>query len=213
MNYMINVLIVDDHAVVRAGLRQIISGVSDMVVADEADGAIEALTKIRKKGYSMVVLDISMPGKSGLDVLKEIRNEHPKLPVLMLSMYPEDQYAVRALRSGASGYMTKDSAPEELVTAIRTVAAGRKYISSDLAERLAFNLDSDMRKEPHEILSDREYQVLCTIASGKTISEIADQLSLSVKTISTYRSRILEKMQLKNNAELTHYAIRNHLID
>ncbi len=213
MDYMINILIVDDHAVVRAGLRQIISGVSDMTVADEADSAIEALAKIRKKGYSMVILDISMPGKSGLDVLKEIRNEHTKLPVLMLSMYPEDQYAVRALRSGASGYMTKDSAPEELVTAIRTVAAGRKYISSDLAERFAFNLDSDMKKEPHEILSDREYQVLCTIASGKTISEIADQLSLSVKTISTYRSRILEKMQLKNNAELTNYAIRNHLVD
>src|SRR5208337_3911461 len=189
---MINILIVDDHAVVRAGLRQIISGVSDMTVADEADGAIEALAKMRKKTYSMVILDISMPGKSGLDVLKETRNEHPKLPVLMLSMYPEDQYAVRALRSGASGYMTKDSAPNELVTAIRTVAGGRKYISSDLAERLAFNLDVDMKKEPHEILSDREYQVLCTIASGKTISEIADQLSLSVKTISTYRSRIIE---------------------
>ncbi|HKN18781.1 MAG TPA: response regulator transcription factor [Dissulfurispiraceae bacterium] len=213
MNYMINILIVDDHAVVRAGLRQIISGVSDMTVADEADSAFDALDKIRKKRYSMVVLDISMPGKSGLDVLKEIRSEHPKLPVLMLSMYPEDQYAVRALRSGASGYMTKDSAPNELVTAIRTVAGGRKYISSDLAERLAFNLDVDMKKEPHEILSDREYQVLCTIASGKTISEIADQLSLSVKTISTYRSRILEKMQLKNNAELTNYAIRNHLVD
>ncbi len=209
---MIDILIVDDHAVVRAGLRQIISGVSDMVVADEAGDGIEALAKIRgKKRYSVIVLDISMPGKSGLDVLKEIRVQHPKLPVLMLSMYPEDQYAMRALRSGASGYMTKDSAPDELVTAIRTVAAGRKYINSDLAERLAFNLDAHMKKEPHEILSDREYQVLCTIASGKTISEIADQLSLSVKTISTYRRRILEKMQLKNNAELTNYAIRNNL--
>ncbi len=210
---MINILIVDDHAVVRAGLRQIISGVAGMAVADEAGDAGEALSKIKKNVYSVVVLDISMPGKSGLDVLKEIRDSYPKLPVLMLSMYPEDQYAVRALRSGASGYMTKDSAPEELVTAIRTVAAGRKYISSDLAERLAYNLDADVKKEPHEILSDREYQVLCMIASGKTISEIADQLSLSVKTISTYRSRILEKMQLKNNAEMTNYAIRNHLID
>ncbi len=210
---MIDILIVDDHAVVRAGLRQIISGVSGMAVADEAGDAGEALSKIKKNVYSVVVLDISMPGKSGLDVLKEIRDSYPKLPVLMLSMYPEDQYAVRALRSGASGYMTKDSAPEELVTAIRTVAAGRKYISSDLAERLAYNLDVDVKKEPHEILSDREYQVLCMIASGKTISEIADQLSLSVKTISTYRSRILEKMQLKNNAEMTNYAIRNHLID
>jgi len=210
---MSNILIVDDHAVVRAGLRQIISGLFDAADTDEADGAVEALTKIRKKKYSMVVLDISMPGKSGLDVLKEIRNEQPKLPVLMLSMHPEDQYAVRALRSGASGYMTKDSAPEELLTALRTVAAGRKYISSDLAERLAFNLDVDMKKDPHEMLSDREYQVLCMIASGRTISEIGDQLSLSVKTISTYRGHILEKMQLKNNAELTNYAIRNNLVN
>ena len=210
---MSNILIVDDHAVVRAGLRQIISSLFDAGDTDEADSAVEALTKIRKKVYSLVVLDISMPGKSGLDVLKEIRTEQPKLPVLMLSMYPEDQYAVRALRSGASGYMTKDSAPEELLTALRTVAAGRKYISSDLAERLAFNLDVDMKKDPHEMLSDREYQVLCMIGSGNTISEIGDQLSLSVKTISTYRSRILEKMQLKNNAELTNYAIRNHLVN
>ncbi len=211
--YMINILIVDDHAVVRAGLRQIISGVSDMTVADEAAGGMEALAKIRKKRYSMVVLDISMPDKSGLDVLKEIRNRYPKLPVLILSMHPEDQYALRSLRAGASGYMTKDRAPEELVTAIRTVAAGRKYISSDLAERLAFNLDAYVKKEPYEILSDREYQVLCMIASGKTVSEIAAQRSLSVKTISTYRSRILKKMQLKHNAELTNYAIRHHLIN
>ena len=210
---MINVLIVDDHAVVRAGLRQIISGVSGMAVSDEADDGIEALTKIRNKRYSVVVLDISMPGKSGLDVLKEIRHEYPELPVLMLSMYPEDQYALRTLRSGAWGYMTKDSAPEELVTAILTVAAGSKYISSDLAERLAHNLDADMKKEPHEILSDREYQVLCMMASGKTITEIAYQFSLSVKTISTYRSRILEKIQLNNNAELINYAIKNHLTD
>jgi DNA-binding NarL/FixJ family response regulator len=184
-----------------------------MAVSDEADDGIEALTKIRNKRYSVVVLDISMPGKSGLDVLKEIRHEYPELPVLMLSMYPEDQYALRTLRSGAWGYMTKDSAPEELVTAILTVAAGSKYISSDLAERLAHKLDADMKKEPHEILSDREYQVLCMMASGKTITEIAYQFSLSVKTISTYRCRILEKMQLKNNAELINYAIRNNLTD
>jgi DNA-binding NarL/FixJ family response regulator len=213
VNYMSNILIVADHAIVRAGLRQIISGVSDVAVADEAGGAVEALAKIRENGYSMVVLDISTPGKSGVDVLKEIRHEHPKLPVLMLSMCREDQYAVRALRSGASGYVTKDSAPEDLVTAIRTVAAGRKYISSDLAERVAFNLNAYMKKERHEILTDREYQVLCTIASGKTMSEVASQLSLSVKTISTYRSRILEKMQFKNNAELINYAIRNHLVE
>ena len=210
---MTNILIVDDHAVVRAGLRQIISGVSGMAVADEANGGIQELTKIREKGYSIVVLDIPMPDKSGLDVLKGIRNEHPKLPVLMLSMYPEYQYAMRALRSGAWGYMTKDSTPAEQVTAIRTVAAGRKYISANLAERLANNLDADMKKEPHEILSDREYQILCMIASGKTVSEIAVHFSRKVKTISTNRIRILKKMHLKNNAELTNYAIRNHLID
>lgn len=210
---MIKILIADDHSIVRAGLKQILSGVSGIIVSDEASSANEVLDKIRQKDYSVIILDISMPGKSGLDVLKEIKNDHHDLPVLMLSMYPESQYAVRALRSGAAGYMTKESAPEELVTAIRTVAAGRKYISSALAEKLAFNLDADTTKESHELLSDREYQVLCMIASGKTISEIADQLSLSVKTISTYRSRILEKMQLKNNAELTNYAIKNHLTD
>ncbi len=208
---MNNILIVDDHAVVRAGLRQIISGISGMADVDEADDAIEALSKIRKKEYSVVVLDISMPGKSGLDVLKEIRNEHPKLPVLMMSMHPEDQYAMRSLRSGAWGYVTKDSTPAELLAAIRTVVGGRKYISSNLAEKLAFNLDVDMKKEPHEILSDREHQVLCMIASGKTLTEIGDQLALSVKTISTYRGRILEKMQLRNNAEMINYAITNHL--
>jgi len=210
---MIKVLIADDHSVVRAGLKQIISGVPDMIVVDEAENATEVLDKIRKTYYSVVVLDIAMPGKSGLDALKEIKAEFPRLPVLMLSMYPEDQYAIRALRSGAAGYMTKDSAPEELVTALRTVSTGRKYISPSLAERLAFNLDSDTKKESHEMLSDREYQVLCLIARGKTISEIAEQLSLSVKTISTYRGRILEKMQLKNNAELTNYAVRHHLTD
>ncbi len=209
---MIKILIADDHSVVRAGLRQILSGVPDMTIVDEAGSAYEAIDKIRKNDYSVIVLDISMPGKSGLDALKEIKNEYPSLHVLMLSMYPEDQYAIRVLRSGASGYMTKDSAPEELVTAIRTVAAGRKYVSPPLAEKLAINLDEDTKKEPHEILSDREYQVLCMIASGKTASEIAEQLSLSVKTISTYRSRILEKMKLKNNAELTNYAIKNSLI-
>ena len=210
---MIKILIVDDHSVVRAGLKQIISGVADMVVVDDAGSANEALDKIRKTFFSVVVLDIAMPGKSGLDALKEIKLEFPRLPVLMLSMYPEDQYAIRALRSGAAGYMTKDTAPEELVTALRSVAAGKKYISPSLAERLAFNLDIESNREAHETLSDREYQVLRLIASGKTISEIAEQLSLSVKTISTYRGRILEKMQLKNNAELTNYAIKYHLTD
>jgi len=208
---MDKILIVDDHSVVRAGLRQIISEVSGMSVVDEAGSANEALVKLRKENYSAVVLDVAMPDKSGLDVLKELKSEFPGLAVLMLSMYPEDQYAIRSLRAGASGYMTKDSAPEELVSAIRTVALGRKYISHHLAEKLAFNLDADTSKEPHELLSDREYQVLCMMASGKAVSEVADQLCLSVKTISTYRSRILEKMQMKNNAELTNYAIKNGL--
>ena len=210
---MINILIVDDHAVVRAGLRRIISGVSDMAIVDEAGSGREALKKIREKEYSVVVLDISMPDQSGLDVLKLVSDERPRLPVLILSMYPEDQYAVRALRAGASGYMTKDTAPEELVTAIRTVAEGKKYIKSDFAEKLALSRYYGMKKDPHEILTDREYQILCTIASGKTVSEIAVHFSRSVKTISTYRSRILKKMQLKNNAELTKYAISHHLTD
>ncbi len=210
---MIKVLIADDHSVVRAGMRQILSGLPDMAVVDEAANALEVLDKVRINDYSVVVLDIAMPGKSGLNALKEIKTERPGLPVLILSMYPEDQYAIRVLRAGAAGYMTKDSAPEELVTAIRVVAKGRKYVSPALAEILAFNLDIDSKKELHELLSDREYEVLCMIASGKLVSDIAETLSLSVKTVSTYRSRILEKMQLKNNAELTSYAIQNRLVD
>jgi two-component system invasion response regulator UvrY len=209
---MINVLIADDHSVVRAGLRQIISGVDDLVVADEVGSADEALDKIRKKSYSVVVLDIEMPGRSGLDVLKEIKCEFPGLPVLMLTMHREDYFAVKALRSGAAGYMTKDTAPEELLAAVRTVAAGRKYISQSLAERLSCNLDAETKKEAHEALSEREYEVLCLIAAGKTVSQIADQLTLSVKTVSTYRVRTLEKMRLRSNAELTNYAIKNGLI-
>ena len=210
---MINILIADDHSIVRAGLKQIIAEISDMTVVDEAGNGSEVLDKIRMNDYSVVVLDIAMPGKSGLEALKEIKSERPGLPVLMLSMYPEDQYAIRVFRSGAAGYLTKESAPAELVTAIRTVAGGKKYISPSVAERLVFNLDSEGEKELHELLSDREFQVLRMIASGKAVSDIADELSLSVKTISTYRSRILEKMKLKNSAELTTYAIQNHLID
>jgi DNA-binding NarL/FixJ family response regulator len=210
---MIRVLIADDHSVVRVGMRQILSGIKDIAVIDEAANATEVLEKVKKNDYSVVVLDIAMPGKSGLDALKEIKTERPKLPVLILSMYPEDQYAIRVLRAGATGYMTKDSAPDELVKAIRIVAEGKKYVSPTFAEILALNLDTDREKELHELLSDREYEVLCMIASGKTISEVAEILFLSVKTISTYRSRILEKMHLKNNAELTSYSLQNHLID
>ncbi len=210
---MVKILIADDHIIVRKGLKQIISETSDMVVADEASNGQEVLDKVRKNGFDMILLDISMPGRTGLDILRELKTEKPKLPILVLSMYPEEQYAVRVLRAGASGYLTKESAPEELIAAIRKVSLGKKYVTPSVAERLAFDLDVDSEKPLHETLSDREYQVLCLIASGKTVGEIADKLSLSAKTISTYRARILEKMNMKNNAELTHYAIQHKLVE
>jgi len=210
---MIRILIADDHPVFRQGLKQIIAENPDMVVADEATNGWEVLTKVRTSDYDVVLLDITMPGMDGLDVLTRLKSEKPRLPVLMVSMHPEEQYAVRALRVGASGYVTKESAPDELVVAIRKVSTGGKYVSSSLAERLASVLQENAEKLPHESLSLREYRVLCMIASGKTVSEIAKELSLSVKTISTYRFRILEKMKMKNNAELIHYAINNHLVD
>lgn len=210
---MIKILIADDHAIVREGLKQILSESADLVVADEASTGQEVLEKINKKDLDLVILDIAMPGRGGLDILKEIKTQKPKLPVLMLSMYPEEQYAVRVLKSGAAGYLTKESAPGELVMAIRQISNGKKYISPSLAEKLAIDLEISPDRPSHETLSDREYQVMCMIASGKTLKEIADGLSLSIKTISTYRSRILEKMNLKTNAELTHYAIKNNLVD
>jgi DNA-binding NarL/FixJ family response regulator len=210
---MIKILVADDHTIVREGLKQIVGDVGDMVVADEAGNGQEALQKIREGDYDVILLDISMPGRSGLEVLKDIRTEKPKLPVLILSMHSEEQYAVRALRAGASGYLTKASAPDELIGAIRKVSRGRKYVTASLAEKLALELDADADKPPHEMLSDREYQVMLMLASGKSVKEIADELCLSVKTISTYRSRILEKMNMKKNAELTLYAIQNHLVD
>jgi two-component system, NarL family, invasion response regulator UvrY len=210
---MIRVLIADDHAVVREGLRQIIAKQSDMAVTEEAASGPEVLNKIRDASYDVVLLDLSMPGRSGLEILGEIKRERPDLHVLILSVYAESLYAVRALKAGASGYLTKDSAPEQLVEAIRKVARGGKYISPTLAERLAYELESDSDKPPHEKLSDREYQVLCMLASGKTVKEIAEELSLSVPSISTYRARVLEKMNMKNNAELAHYAIRSGLVD
>jgi two-component system, NarL family, invasion response regulator UvrY len=208
----IRLLIGDDHAVVRKGMKQILAETKDIVVADEAGNGREVLEKVRKNDFDMVLLDISMPGRDGLEVLKELKNLKPKLPVLMLSMYPEEQYAVRSLRSGASGYLTKDSAPDELISAIRKVSSGGKYVSSSLAEKLAHKLGADAEKPLHEALSDREYQVMCMIASGKTVKEMGEELSLSVKTVSTYRSRILNKMRLKGNAELTRYAIDNKLV-
>jgi len=210
---MIKILIADDHAVVREGLKQIISETSDMIVADEADNGQDVLDKVSEQNFDVVLLDITMPGRSGLDVLKQLKSKKPKLPVLMLSVHPEEQYAVRTLKSGADGYLTKGSATDELIAAIRKISQGKKYISSSLAEKLAFDLDLDHEKPRHEMLSDREYQVMSMIASGKSVKEIADELSLSVQTISTYRSRILEKMKMKNNAEIIYYAVKQGLVD
>ncbi|MEE9120417.1 MAG: response regulator transcription factor [Syntrophobacteria bacterium] len=210
---MIEILIADDHAIVREGLKQIVADTSDMIVIDEASDGHEVLALLSKNNYDVVVLDMAMPGLTGLDVLKQIKRETPKLPVLILSVHPEEQYAVRALKAGASGYLTKESAPDELITAIRKVSMGGKYITSFLAEKLAFELEVDTEKPPHKTLSDREFQVMCMIAKGRTIKNIAEELFLSPKTVSTYRSRILEKMKMKSNEELTHYAINNHLID
>ena len=210
---MIKILIADDHPIVREGLKQILHEAPDMVVADEASNGQEVLEKVWKNNYDVVLLDISMPGISGLDILKQLKSHKPELSVLVLTMYPEEQYAVRVLRAGASGYLTKESAPDELINAIRKVSLGRKYVSSSLAEKLAFELEIDSEKPLHETLSDREYEVMCMIASGKTVKEIAEELFLSIKTISTYRSRILEKMKMKSNAELIHYAIKNRLVD
>ncbi|MBI5810005.1 MAG: response regulator transcription factor [Deltaproteobacteria bacterium] len=209
---MIKILIADDHPIIRKGLRHVLSDSAEAVVVDEADNGRLVLDKVRKNDYDVILLDISMPGMSGLDILRQIRDVKPKLPVLILSMHPEEQYAVRVLRAGASGYLTKDSVPDELITAIRKVAQGKKYVSPSLAEKLAYELDADEKRPPHERLSDREYQVMRMIASGKTVKEIAEELSLSVKTISTFRTRILTKMAMKNNAEVTYYAVKAGLV-
>lgn len=208
------VLIVDDHAVVRRGLQQILVDEFDDIEFGEATSAEEALDRLREEQWDVVILDVSMPGRSGLDALKEIKKDRPNIPVLMLSFHPEDQFATRVLKAGASGYMTKESAPEELVNAINKVLNGGKYVSAALAEQLAEDLERDAAGVlAHKRLSDREYEVLLDIARGKTVSEIADQLSLSVKTISTYRARILEKMNLKSNADLVRYALRHDLVE
>lgn len=209
---MISILIADDHAIFREGLRQIFEDVSDIVVADEASTGQEVLEKVSKNEYDLLLLDIAMPGLSGLDTLKLLKSQKPKLRVLVLSMYPEEQYAVRAIKAGAYGYITKASASEELIGAIRKISRGGRYISASIAEKLLFDFEPEPERPLHETLSDREYQILCLIASGKTVSEIADELFLSVKTVSTHRVHILEKMRMKNNAELTNYALKKNLI-
>jgi two-component system invasion response regulator UvrY len=208
---MIKVIVVDDHPVVRRGLKQIIEDEPDMKVAGEAKNAGECFSLVRKMECSLVLLDISLPDKNGFDVLKQLRYEHPKLPVLILSIYQEDQYAVRFIKAGASGYLMKEGAPEELVKAIRKVHAGGKYVSASLAEKLASHLDTS-DKPPHENLSDREFQILCMIAKGESLKGISDELCISEKTVSTYRSRILEKMKMSTNSDLTRYALENHLV-
>jgi len=210
---MIKVLIADDHAVVREGVKHILSEMPDVVIAGEAGKGQEVLEKVGKNEYDLILLDIAMPGRDGLEILKDLKLQKPKLPVLILSMFPEEQYALRALKSGASGYLTKDSIPDELIKAIQKIVRGGKYISSSFSEKMLFSFDSDAEKPLHETLSDREYQVMRMIASGKTLKEIADELALSVKTVSTYKSRILDKTGMKNNVELTHYAVKHHLVD
>ncbi|MBC8312145.1 MAG: response regulator transcription factor [Candidatus Marinimicrobia bacterium] len=210
---MINILLVDDHAIVRDGLKRIISETSGMKVVAEAENGQIALEMVYEDtSINFVILDISMPGKSGLDVLKEIKRHNDELSVLMLSMHAQDQYAIRTLKAGASGYLTKESASTLLVEAIRKIYQGGRFISDEVAELLALSLNEKKVEFPHEQLSDREYQVMILIASGKTIVEISKELVLSDKTISTYRTRILEKMSLKTNSEITHYAFSNKLV-
>jgi two-component system invasion response regulator UvrY len=209
---MIRVLIADDHAIVRQGLKQIVADNADILVAGEASSGQQVLDMVSKNDYDVVVLDITMPGRSGLEVLKELKGLRPKLPVLILSIHPEEQYAVRVIKAGAAGYLTKECAPDELIAAIRSISAGHKYVTSFLSEKLASQLGLEVEKPPQEALSDREYQVMLMLASGKAVGEIAREQYLSVKTISTYRHRILAKLKLKSNAELTYYAIQNRLI-
>lgn len=209
---MVRILLADDHAVVRQGLKQILADEFSKATFGEAQNSGEVMSLVAHQEWDVVILDLSMPGESGIEVLKSVKHDKPKMPVLILSMHPEDQYAVRALKAGAAGYLTKDSASEELVQAVQKILRGGKYVTASLAEKLAFDLESENEGPLHQTLSDREYQVMCMIASGKTVKQIAAELSLSVKTVSTYRARILEKMKMQTNAELTHYAIKNELV-
>lgn len=209
---MIRVVIADDHAILRQGLRQILSAEPDMQVVGEAANYGEVMQQVRREECDVLLLDIAMPGKNGIETLKQVKHEYPKLPVLMLSMYPEDQYAVRALKAGAAGYLNKVSAADQLVHALRQLARGRRYITAELADSLAASLTGAQETPAHELLSDREFQTLCQIAAGKTLAQIGDELAVSPKTISVYRARLLAKLKLTTNAELTRYAIENKLV-
>jgi len=208
---MISILIADDHAIVREGLKQIVAEEKELKVSAEASNSEELLVELAGKEFDIIILDINMPGKSGLDILKDLGDKYPDTPVLILSMYGEEQYGIRALKAGAAGYLKKESAPDELVLAIKRIVSGKKYITPQLAENLASNLSYKQKRNQHQNLSDREYEVLCKIAGGKSINEIADDLFISVHTIYTYRNRILEKLNLKNNVDITQYVIRNKL--
>jgi DNA-binding NarL/FixJ family response regulator len=206
------ILICDDHKIVRDGLKQILQQLEEVAFTGEAGNGQEALTLLKGDVYDVVLLDISLPDQNGLEVLKKIKSKWPSTNVLMLSMFPQEQYAIRALKFGASGYLTKDTASEELILAIKKVSAGGRYISQSLAENLALHLDEDMNRQKHEALSNREFEIMIKLANGKSLQEIGDELFISVKTVSTYRCRIMEKMGLKRNTELTRYCIENKLI-
>jgi two-component system invasion response regulator UvrY len=210
---LIQVLVADDHPLLRSGLKHVLQQEPDFGLPGEAENSDQVLERLEERSWDVVVLDIAMPGRNGLETLSEIRKRRPGLPVLILSMHSEEQFAIRAIKAGASGYLTKNNAATELVHAIRRILAGKKYVSPALAEVLAHLIESGEERPLHEVLSDREYHVVCAIASGKSVSEIAEATSLSVKTISTYRARALEKMKMHSNAELTRYAIRNGLVD
>ncbi|MEE9117574.1 MAG: response regulator transcription factor [Calditrichia bacterium] len=210
---MIKILIVDDHAIVREGLKQIVGEEPDITVAGEAANASELMNLLKKNSFDILILDINMPGKSGLEALKDIKVEHPNLPVLILSMYSDEQYGLRSIRAGAAGFLKKVSAPEELVKAIRLIKDGGKYISQELAEKMAASFNSGWKSLPHEGLSDREFQIMCAIASGQSADAIANDLSISVHTVYSYRNRILDKLDLKTNVEITQYAIQNKLVE
>jgi len=210
---VIRIVVADDHAIVRQGLRQVLNAEGDFEVTGEAASYGEVMQLLRREGCDVLILDVAMPGRNGIETLKQVKQDWPKLPVLVLSMYPEDQYAFRALKAGAAGYLTKQAAAEQIVAAIRTISRGRRYITPELAEELAKNLDRDVDTPPHELLSDREFQTMKLIAAGRTLQQIGETLALSPKTVSVYRARVMAKLKLSTNAELTRYALEKGLLE